>query len=96
MLVVATAASLGATPDSVAGARFALTTVRDRADHAGTIRATPEIPVLFVSGKDDRAMPPITLEAPHVQHHEIRSSHMGPLTVPDELARVLTDWLERL
>ena len=78
------------------GARFALTTVRDRADHAQTIVEHPQIPVLFVSGTDDAAMPPIRLQAPHVQHVEIVSGHMGPMSVPEELTRILKDWLAQL
>lgn len=78
------------------GARFALSTVRDRADHAQTILDNPQIPVLFVSGTDDAAMPPIPLQAPHIQHRELVSGHMGPMTVPEELARVLTRWVARL
>ena len=81
---------------SVDGARFALTTIRDRADHSTTIEQTTQIPVLFVSGSDDAAMPDIPLDAPHVSHHETRSSHMGPMTVPDELARVLKQWIAQL
>ncbi len=81
---------------SLDGARFALTTIRDRADRSEAILAHPEIPVLFVSGTDDGAMPPITLRAPHIEHTETRSGHMGPMTVPDDLARILKDWAARL
>ena len=81
------------TQASVDGARFALTTIRDRADNAQAILDHPEIPVLFVSGTDDGAMPPIPLQAPHVQHVETRSGHMGPMTVPGELTRILKAWI---
>lgn len=81
---------------SVDGARFALSTIRDRADRAPAILDHPEIPVLFVSGTDDAAMPPIDLRAPHVQHVETRSGHMGPMTVPDELVRILKGWIAQL
>ncbi|WP_194291362.1 alpha/beta fold hydrolase [Cumulibacter manganitolerans] len=81
---------------SVPGARFALTTIRDRADHSQTVLDHPEIPVLFVSGTDDGAMPPIPLDAPHVQHAETESGHMGPMTVPDELVRILKRWIAGL
>lgn len=81
---------------SVDGARFALSTIRDRADRSGAILEHPEIPVLFISGSDDAAMPPIDLQAPHVSHYETHSGHMGPMTVPDELARVLTGWIDQL
>lgn len=81
---------------SVDGARFALMAIRDRADRSEAILAHPEIPVLFVSGTDDASMPPIELQAPHIEHAEIRSGHMGPRTVPEELVRVLKDWVGRL
>lgn len=81
---------------SVDGARFALTTIRDRADHSGTILEHPEIPVLFVSGTEDAAMPDIDLQAGHITKVETRSSHMGPMTVPDELARILKEWIASL
>lgn len=81
---------------TVEGARFALSTIRDRADHAQTILDHPELPVLFVSGTDDAAMPPIALQAPHVQQVRTRSGHMGPMTVPDELVRILKDWIAQL
>jgi len=81
---------------SVEGARFALTTIRDRADRSEAILAHPEIPLLFVSGTDDGAMPPITLQAPHIEHAETHSGHMGPMSAPDDLARILKDWATRL
>jgi 3-oxoadipate enol-lactonase len=81
---------------SVDGARFALTTIRTRADHASTILDTPQIPVLFVSGTDDASMPPITVDGPHIEHVEVHASHMGPRTVPDELVRILKKWCAQL
>ncbi|PRZ40528.1 pimeloyl-ACP methyl ester carboxylesterase [Antricoccus suffuscus] len=80
---------------SVDAARFALMTIRDRADRSEAILAHPHIPVLFVSGTDDRSMPPITLQAPHIEYAETRSGHMGPMTVPDELVQILKAWIAR-
>lgn len=81
---------------TVEGARFALTTIRDRVDRAPAIADTPQIPVLFLSGTDDGAMPSITLQAPHVRHSEVLSGHMGPMSAPDEVVAELKVWIASL
>lgn len=74
-------------------ARMALVSIRDRLDHVQEILASPQIPVLFVSGTDDASMPEITVQAPHVTTVTTKSGHMGPQTVPADLADILLEWM---
>ncbi len=75
------------------GAIFALRTIRDRLDHVPEILAQQDIPVLFIAGTEDESMPPINVEGPNVTVTETKSGHMGVQTIPDEVSRILTEWM---
>ncbi|MBM7692600.1 pimeloyl-ACP methyl ester carboxylesterase [Peribacillus deserti] len=81
----------------VNGAKGALMAMRNRPDRNHVLRETSK-PVLLVAGEKDKVIPPekvFSVEDSHIKTELLpKAGHMGMLETPEELARIIKNWIK--
>ncbi|PLT28374.1 alpha/beta fold hydrolase [Peribacillus deserti] len=81
----------------VNGAKGALMAMRNRPDRNYVLRETSR-PVLLVAGEKDKVAPPekvFSVEDSHIKTELLpKAGHMGMLETPEELARIIKNWIK--